>query len=761
MKWFSNLKIRTKLLLSFGAIIIMATVLAVIAISQLNTINREYDIIIEGTIARRDSSRVAQSEIRALRRVVAASAMHAARPASEEYEMLRALNALNAEALNMRTIAMNALDDYDFSTNNQPGQNQNWRDVRLGMSRDVRATLEEYWDIFERVQGYARVGDHTRALAYITTNNDTITKLIEQTAAMIEMTTTSMAANTAEVQNTANNAVITVIIIAVAIIITAFVMAITMASVISKPIQNLVRLAKDVVAGKLNINMNRDILTRDEIGDLTWDIYNVVDTIKNLVEDVEAFSHEINANGDLDYRINISNYQGGYAEMAESLNSFADIFISDMVNIIEILKKVGDGDFNLKLDRLPGKKIIINEATDNLKTNLDAVIGEVGGMISAAAEKGQLSFKIDTAKYKGGWGEIMEGLNDIASAVDAPLSEIRNVMGNLSKGDFSKSVTGDYAGDFKQIKDAVNTTIMTLSVYINEIKDSLAAMSDGDLTNRISREYVGNFSAIKESLNNISETLNTTMSKISAATSQVFSGAKQIANSAQALANGAQQQASSLEELNATIDTIDQQTQQNAENAQTANKLSEVSTANARQGSDSMTQMVNAMEEINQSSNAVTGIVGTIQNIAFQTNLLALNASVEAARAGEHGKGFSVVADEVRTLAGRSQVSAEETTKLIQESIQQVESGTAIAEATSVSLETIVANATEVAEIISGITIASKEQAEAVSQVTQGLELISKVVQDNSAVSEETAASSQELSSQAEILQQLVSFFRL
>ncbi|MCL2564417.1 MAG: methyl-accepting chemotaxis protein [Defluviitaleaceae bacterium] len=530
-----------------------------------------------------------------------------------------------------------------------------------------------------------------------------------------------------------------------------------------QPIKRLVDLVTNISQGKLNVNIDKSNIPNDEIGVLTHDIVGLIDIIKAIMDDLSKAYHEYMKVGDMHYTIDDSKYQNSFKEVIELINALLTQNTKDIESMAIALDKIKEGDFeaNVVIEDWPGEWAILPQTMNGLCANLKSVHAEIAGMIHAAATLGDLHYRIDESKYAGGWREIMVGLDEIAEAVDLPVVEIRDIMDNLSRGDFSAKVVGDYNGDFLQMKNAVNNTIETLSLYIDEITRDLAAMSGGDLTTVITNEYVGSFGPIKESLNNITVSLNKTMSEISSASDQVLTGAKQISMSAQELANGAQEQASSVQELNATIDVINQQTRQNADNAVEASDLSNKSTVNAQEGNEAMKRMLKAMTQIKESSSDISNIIKVIQDIAFQTNLLALNASVEAARAGEHGKGFAVVADEVRTLAGRSQEAATQTTELIQDSINRVEAGSSIAGTTAETLDAIVISAGEVLDVIGSISTASKEQAEAIGQVSEGLSQISNVVQNNSAVSEETAAASEELNSQAELLRQLVSYFKL
>jgi len=447
------------------------------------------------------------------------------------------------------------------------------------------------------------------------------------------------------------------------------------------------------------------------------------------------------------------------------------LIISSMItkpikNVLVALGDVAAGNLNVNINKSNITRDETGQLTQNVLRLVDVIQNisrEVHAMIDAATIKGDLHFHIDAEKYNGDWREITEGLNHIAEAVDRPIVEIREAMIALDEGNFDTFITGDYTGDFLSIKNSVNTTIKDMAEYIHDIEACLNAVAEGNLTRYTSKDirWVGEYATISQSIDQIIKRLHDIMSEISVASSHVLTGASQISTSATDLAVGAQEQAATVEELSTSIDLINQQTQQNAENASQANVLSVKSTENAREGNEAMSQMLLAMTKINESSNSISKVIETIQGITFQTNLLSLNAAVEAARAGEQGRGFGVVAEEVRSLATRSKDATMETTDLIHESLIHVGAGSHLAQITSESLSVMVDDANSILEIIKGISIASKEQADAIAQISIGITQISEVVQNNSAVSEETATASEELNAQAEILQQLVSFFRL
>ncbi len=251
------------------------------------------------------------------------------------------------------------------------------------------------------------------------------------------------------------------------------------------------------------------------------------------------------------------------------------------------------------------------------------------------------------------------------------------------------------------------------------------------------------------------------LSNIKEVGNQVTPNSSQVAGASQSLAQGSTEQASAIQQITASIDEIAEKTKQNADEANSAAELVSQAIKDVKYGNSQMHDMMEAMADINRSSESISKIIKVIDDIAFQTNILALNAAVEAARAGEAGKGFAVVAEEVRSLAAKSAAAASETAELIEDSISKVNTGSRLADDTAKALETITGVVQKSEVIINGIADSSNYQATAVSQINQAITQVSQVVQTTSATSEECAAASEELSNLAARMHELLSSYNL
>ena len=285
------------------------------------------------------------------------------------------------------------------------------------------------------------------------------------------------------------------------------------------------------------------------------------------------------------------------------------------------------------------------------------------------------------------------------------------------------------------------------------------AIARGDLTRDVQvasgADQLGN--ALKTMLDGLREMVG----GIQVAGEQIASGSGQVSDASQALSQGATESASSLEEVTSSMNEMSSQVRTNAENAGAANQLSSESQKAAEKGNRQMSEMVQAMGEINEAGQNISKIIKVIDEIAFQTNLLALNAAVEAARAGQHGKGFAVVAEEVRNLAARSAKAAEETAELIEGSVALTDKGNQMAQQTAGALKEIMESTNKVSDLLEEIAAASNEQAEGITQVTTGLSQIDQVTQQNTASAEESAAAAEELSGQALQMREMLKKFTL
>jgi len=357
-------------------------------------------------------------------------------------------------------------------------------------------------------------------------------------------------------------------------------------------------------------------------------------------------------------------------------------------------------------------------------------------------------------------GAVAEWLDRTAEV--AVEREVESIIVGASEGDFTRRLaTDDKEGFFRNLAEGLNQLLETASSGLSAVAAVLGSLSRGDLTQTMSGDYQGTFGQLKDDTNTTVERLREVVGRIKEATEAINVAAKEIAAGNQDLSSRTEEQASSLEETASSMEQLNATVKQNAESARQANELAGTSNEIATRGGQMVKQVVGTMSGIQASSKKIADIVGVIDSIAFQTNILALNAAVEAARAGEQGRGFAVVASEVRNLAQRSATAAKEIKVLIAESVDKVESGAQLVNEAGSTMDEVVTSFQQVARLVMDITNASREQSSGIEQVTQAVSQMDEVTQQNAALVEEAAAAAESLEEQAQGLVQSVGMFKL
>ena len=526
---------------------------------------------------------------------------------------------------------------------------------------------------------------------------------------------------------------------------------------VKKSISRMLEATDNMANGKLNINL--DTSSKDEFGILSANLQRVIKTLETLIIDLNYMAQK-HKNGETGEFINADNYSGSYREVAMGINEMVRDYKDDIETVLSSIGSFAEGNFDVEVREFPGNKAEYKKVIDEIGKTLKSINDEIKSLVNKAS-RGIFNEYAKEDGFSFGWKEVISNLNQLLNQVSRPLDEVSNVLNSMSAGNFATRVNGDYMGSFKMVKDSLNEMADSISGYIGEISNTLNLISEGDLSFEVDREYVGDFYEIKVSLNQIVENLNETMSNISSSSQQTASGARQMSDSANLLANGAAEQSQAVDSLNGLMESLNEKNKSNTENTTTAMSASSQALGNSAEGTQKMDDLLISMEQIKEASDNISSIIKVIEDVSFQTNLLSLNASVEAARAGEHGKGFAVVAGEVRTLAHRSQEAAKDTAKLINNAVAKANMGMEIAAATSQTLSKIVADVGEVSGIIEQISASTQEQSVALEEATFQLRRILETTTNNVAVSEESAASADELSSQSDMLSNMVSQFRL
>ena len=284
-------------------------------------------------------------------------------------------------------------------------------------------------------------------------------------------------------------------------------------------------------------------------------------------------------------------------------------------------------------------------------------------------------------------------------------------------------------------------------------------VASGDLTHRIEVDSKDETGQLLQALRNMNDSLVNIVSQVRVGTDTIATASAQIAAGNQDLSSRTEEQASSLEETASSMEELTSTVRQNGDNANQANQLAISASDIAVRGGAVVSEVVQTMGEINESSKKMADIIGVIDGIAFQTNILALNAAVEAARAGEQGRGFAVVATEVRSLAQRSASAAREIKSLIDDSVSKIEAGSRLVNSAGETMTEVVGSIRRVTDIMGEITAATREQVDGIEQVNQAVIQMDQVTQQNAALVEEAAAAAESMQDQAAKLVQVVSVF--
>ncbi len=468
---------------------------------------------------------------------------------------------------------------------------------------------------------------------------------------------------------------------------------------ITRPVNQVVDAAKKMAAGDFNFSLKSE--ARDEIGQVVQAVEAIQHAVQSMAADATLLVTAA-IDGRLATRADASKHQGDFRKIVEGVNQTLDSVIGPLNVAANYVDRISKGDIPAKItDSYNGD---FNAIKNNLNTCIDAVGKLVAdaSLLSAAAIAGRLETRADGSQHQGDFRKIVDGVNGTLDAIVGPINEVRRIMTSIEQGDLTQSITQDYQGDFKALKEAVNNTVGKLSDTITQVRTAADALTNA-------------------------------------------SG--QVSATAQSLSQSSSEQAASVEESSASVEQMSASINQNAENAKVTDNLASKTAVEATEGGGAVKNTVDAMKKIAQK-------IGIIDDIAYQTNLLALNAAIEAARAGEHGKGFAVVAAEVRKLAERSQVAAQEIGGLAGDSV-------GLAERAGHLLDEIVPSIRKTSDLVQEIASASQEQSSGVAQINNAMNQLNQATQQNASASEELAATAEELGGQAEQLQQLMQFFTI
>jgi len=540
-----------------------------------------------------------------------------------------------------------------------------------------------------------------------------------------------------------------------------------------------------------------------QLATLKQNINGSLNTLDHTIGEIVTVMANIEQ-GNFTQQVN-STAQGTLKQLKDSVNNSVSSLSGAINNISQVMSALHDGDFSKRVEQpLQGQLALLKNDINSSVDNLALIITDINSVMSAVS-KGDFT-QLVGCDANGELLTLKYNINDSIMGLNNAVNEVSNVMMAISQGNFNKTINVDMSGQLNSLKLDINNSVENLNTVITQLATVMAAMRNGDfskqldmqmqgqlaelqsdvnnslsitadaieevthvlsslaqgnLNKQIERDYLGVFATLKDDVNQTINKLTSVIASIQQSANLVSQSASEIASSNIEISQRTEEQAANLEEASASSNNMLDEVAQVTMKSNEAVALAKEAHTTASEGGELSKQTVDAINEVNNSSKDINEIVSVIDDIAFQTNLLALNAAVEAARAGDHGRGFAVVASEVRQLAGRSAASAKQIKGIINTSNQKVSQGTILASSSGEKLEQIVTAVSAVNEMTVSINNSSLNQQQAIKEVDAVVQRLTTLIQENSAITEETMAAAKQMSDQANTMRNSLQYFSL
>lgn len=451
-------------------------------------------------------------------------------------------------------------------------------------------------------------------------------------------------------------------------------------------------------------------------------------------------------------------------EIGDSVRAF-NLLIAEvgqsLTQVQQVMQALAGGDFKQRVEAsLKGDLQILKDAVNDSSAAIDASMSELGRVLDAL-RAGQFDVQVSSGRFGGSYAHLLSQAGATAQGLHDVVACVNSTMQAMAKGDFSRRVQAAAQGDLAVLRSNINQTAEDLCAAMSELQQVAQGLAAGRLSVRMQGSYAGELQVIAQAMNAGLDKVHQSLRDIASAASVVGQASAEVSEGNRDFSDRTQQQAAGLQEAAAAMTHVVQLLERNSEQAIKTRRLAADTRQAAESGVTMMDQTVNAMHDIRDANQRITGIVALIDSIAFQTNLLALNAAVEAARAGEHGRGFAVVAGEVRTLAQKSADAARDIKSVIEQSVTKIASGDALVEQTVTAFKAIESRLVQTDAAIAAIADGMQEQRAGVADISHTISEMDTRVQQNAALVEEVSATAETLRAQSEDMLARVGVFEL